>query len=141
MMIQPYLYFNGNCEEAIGFYAKAVGAKVDSILRFRDSPEAFREGGIPPGQENKTMHTSFHLGDSTVMASDGCGSEGSGFRGFSLSYTVPAEADADRVFAALAEGGKVIMPLGKTFWPPRFGMLTDRFGISWMINVMPVEAK
>lgn len=134
--IEPYLFFNGNCEEAVEFYRKALGAKVEMTMRFKDSPEPPPPGTVPPGYENKIMHTSFWVGETMVMASDGCGDEASGFKGFSLALTVPTEAEADRAFAALAEGGKVTMPLGKTFWSPRFGMLEDRFGVGWMINVM-----
>jgi PhnB protein len=94
-------------------------------------------GMLAPGFENKVMHSSFRVGQTTVMASDGCGTEKSGFDGFSLSLAVPTESEADRYFAALADGGNVTMPLGRTFWSPRFGMLRDRFGIGWMINVVP----
>jgi PhnB protein len=133
--VQVYLFFNGKCEEAIGFYRQALGAEVEMMLRFKESPEPPPPGMVPPGFENKIMHASFRVGRTTVMASDGCGNEPMTFQGFSLSISVPNEADADRVFAALAQGGQVQMPLGKTFWSPRFGMLTDRFGIAWMVNV------
>ena len=135
-LIQPYLFFNGRCEEAIGFYRKALGAEVEMMLRFKESPEPPPPGMTPAGWENKIMHCSVRIGQTVVMASDGCG-ESKGFEGFSLSITVPDEAAADRVFAALSEGGKVEMPLGKTFWSPRFGMLQDKFGIGWMVGVMP----
>ena len=95
---------------------------------------------VPPGFENKIMHTSFRIGQTTVMASDGCSNEQAKFQGFSLSLSVPSEAEADRAFGALAQGGQVRMPLAKTFWSPRFGMVTDRFGIGWMISV-PGEHK
>ena len=135
-LIQPYLFFKGRCEEAIQFYQKALGAEVEMILRFKESPEPPPPGMTPPGWENKIMHSSLRIGETVVMASDGCG-ETEGFQGFSLSITVPSEADADRVFAALAEGGQVTMPLSKTFWSPRFGMLQDKFGVGWMVGVMP----
>lgn len=135
MQIQPYLFFDGRCEAAIEFYRKALGAEVEMLMRFKDSPEPPPPGVVPPGSENKVMHASLRIGASTVMASDGRCSGQTIFQGFSLSLTVPSEAEADRLFAALAEGGKVQMPLGKTFWSPRFGMLTDRFGVGWMIGV------
>ena len=134
--IQPYLFFNGRCEEALEFYRTAIGAKVEEILYFKDCPEPPPPDMSPPGWEKKVMHASFQINGTAVMASDGCG-EGKGFEGFSLSYSVPTEADADRVFAALSEGGEVTMPLDKTFWSPRFGMLTDRFGLGWMVIVPP----
>ncbi|MEZ5405882.1 MAG: VOC family protein [Verrucomicrobiia bacterium] len=133
--IQPYLFFNGHCEEALEFYKNAVGAKVEMLMRFKDSPEPPPPGMVPPSYENKVMHASFRIGESVVMASDGCG-EGENFKGFSLSLAVPTEAEAKRVFDALTVGGQVTMPLAKTFWSPCFGMLTDRFGLGWMINVI-----
>ena len=137
-IIQPYLFFNGKCEQAVEFYRKALGAQVDMMMRYKESPEAPAPGMVPPGFEDKIMHTSFRIGETTVMASDGCSEQG-GFQGFSLSLSVPSETEADRAFAALAEGGQVQMPLGKTFWSPRFGMVTDRFGIGWMISVIPAH--
>lgn len=136
-IIQPYLFFNGCCEEAVEFYRKALGAQVEMMMRFNESPDEPPPGTVPPGYENKIMHASFRIGGSTVMASDGCATEKPSFEGFSLSLSVGTEPEADRAFAALAEGGKVQMPLGKTFWSPKFGMLTDRFGVGWMINVVP----
>jgi len=140
-IIQPYLFFNGSCEQAVEFYRKALGAEVEMMMRFKDSPEPHQPGMVPPGFENKIMHTSFRIGATTVMASDGCSSEKGRFEGFSLSLSIPNEAEADRVFAALAEGGQVRMPLTKTFWSPRFGMVADRFGVGWMISVMPAGQK
>ena len=140
-IIQPYLFFNGNCEEAVEFYRQALGAEVEMTMRFKESPEPPQPGMVPPGFENKIMHTSFRVGQTTVMASDGCSSEGPSFKGFSLSLSVPSEAEADRAFAALANGGQVRMALAKTFWSARFGMVTDRFGIGWMISVMPAGQK
>jgi PhnB protein len=132
-LIQPYLMFGGRCEEALEFYRSALGAQIDMLMRYKDSPEA-----PPPGFDNKVMHASFRIGDNVIMASDGC-EEGQRFSGFSLSIAVATEAEADRFFTALCDGGQVQMPLDKTFWSPRFGMLTDRFGISWMINVVTAE--
>jgi PhnB protein len=135
IIVQPYILFGGRCEEAVEFYRTALGAEVSLIMRFKDSPEPHPPGMVAPGWEEKIMHVSFKIGESTVMASDGCESN-KGFQGFSLSLTVPDEAAADRAFTALARGGEVQMPLSKTFWSPRFGMLTDRFGLGWMINVV-----
>lgn len=137
MRVEPYLFFNGRCEEAVEFYKKALGAEVAMLMRFKDSPEPHAPGMLPPGSENKVMHVSFRVGDTTVMASDGFCKGQTDFQGLSLSLTVSNEAEADRVFAALADGGQVQMPLNKTFWSPRFGMITDRFGLGWMVSVMP----
>ena len=131
--IQPYLFFGGRCEEALNFYRSALGAEVQMLMRFKDSPE--QHSGSPPGFDDKVMHASFQLGETTLMASDGRCEGEQKFEGFSLSITVPDESEADRVFAALAEGGQVTMPLSKTFWAPKFGMLEDRFGVGWMISV------
>jgi PhnB protein len=106
------------------------------MMRFKESPDPHPPGMVPPGWDNKIMHSCLRIGDANVMASDGCSTEVK-FQGFSLSLTAANEADARRKFAALAEGGQVQMPLGKTFWSPCFGMVTDRFGIGWMVTVMP----
>ena len=135
MRVEPYLNFDGRCEEAIQFYKTAVGAEVTMLMRFKDSPEPAQPGMHPPGSDNKVMHASLRIGETTVMASDGHCQGHPSFQGFSLSITVPSEAEADRAFGALAEGGKVSMPLGKTFFSPRFGMVTDRFGVGWMVIV------
>ncbi len=137
-VIQPYLMFGGHCEEALEFYRTQLGAQIDMLMRFKESPDPPPPGMLPPGFENKIMHASFRIGSNVLMASDGC-EEGQEFKGFSLSISVATEADADRYFAALSAGGQVQMPLGKTFWSPKFGMLTDRFGISWMVNVVTTE--
>jgi len=135
MHIQPYLFFEGRCEEAIEFYRKAIGAEVRMLMRYSDAPESPPPGKLPPGSENKVMHACLRIGETEVMASDGFCAGTPTFRGFSLSLTAKNEADADRLFAALGAGGEARMPLGKTFFSPRFGMLVDRFGISWMIIV------
>lgn len=140
-IVQAYLFFNGNCEQAVEFYRQALGAEVEFMMRFKESPEAPPPGMVPPGWENKIMHTSFRVGQTTVMASDGCGPESKSFQGFSLSLAVTTEAEADRYFNALADGGKVTMPLGKMFWSPRFGMLEDKCGIGWMVSVDPAGQK
>jgi PhnB protein len=137
MRVQPYLFFDGRCEEAIEFYRRTLDAEVIMLMRFKDSPEPHAPGMIPPGAEEKVMHTSLRIGDTIVMASDGRCAGRSSFQGFSLSLIVSNEAEADRLFAALDEGGQVQMPLTKTFFSPRFGMLADRFGVSWMIHVAP----
>jgi PhnB protein len=134
MVVQPYLFFNGRCEEAVEFYKKAIGAEVQMLMRNAESPEPPPPGMLPPGSENKVMHVSFKVGDTVVMASDGHNSGTPDFRGFSLSLTVADAAQAQRLFAALSEGGQVQVPLGKTFWAPMFGMLTDRFGVGWMLS-------
>lgn len=135
-VVQSYLFFGGRCEEALEFYRKALGAEIEMMMRHKESPDAHPPGMLSPGFEEKIMHASFRVGETTLMASDGCGESSSGFNGFSLSFAVATEAEADRAFAALSEGGQVQMPLTKTFWSPRFGMLTDKFGIGWMINVI-----
>ena len=135
MQVEAYLFFEGRCEEAVEFYRSALGAEVMMLMRYKDSPEPPPPGVIPPGSENKVMHASLRIGDTTVMASDGTCAGQPGFRGFSLSISVPDAAAADRLFAALADGGQVQMPLAKTFWSPRFGMVADRFGVAWMVNV------
>jgi PhnB protein len=137
-LIQPYLMFGGRCEEALEFYRTALGAQIDMLMRYQDSPEAPPPGMLPPGFENKVMHASFRVGGNVLMASDGC-EQGQEFNGFSLSISVTEETEAKRFFSALADGGTVQMPLAKTFWSPCFGMLTDRFGVSWMINVLTAE--
>lgn len=139
MIVQPYLFFEGRCEEAITFYQRVLGAKVGMLLRFKDCPDTPPEGAMPPGSENKIMHADLRIGDSTIMASDACGAVpadlSSAFKGFSLSVTVADADDANRVFAALGDGGAVLMPLGKTFFSPCFGMVQDQFGVSWMVIV------
>ena len=133
-IIQPYLFFGGRCEEALAFYQKGLGAKVDMMMRHSDSPEPPPPGMLQPGFEDKVMHATFRIGGAVVMASDGCDDKLK-FDGFRLSLALPTEAEADQAFAALADGGQVQMPMTKTFWSPRFGMVTDRFGVGWMVTV------
>ena len=135
MKIQPYLFFDGRCEEAVEFYRKALGAEVMMLMRFKDSPEPPAAGMSAPGSENKVMHTSFRIGETIVMASDGRNSGRPIFQGFSLSLDAPDAAEGKRLFDILADGGQIQMPLSKTFFSPLFGMVADRFGISWMIIV------
>jgi PhnB protein len=139
MQIQPYLFFDGRCEEALEFYRKSVGAEVKMLLRFKDNPEP-RQPGCAPAAADKVMHACFQIGDTQIMASDGECSGKPSFRGFSLSLTVTDDAAAKRAFAALGEGGQVQMPLGKTFFSPSFGMVADRFGVSWMVYVQPKQS-
>jgi len=135
MQVQPYLFFDGRAEEAIEFYRSTLDAEVIMLMRFKESPEPHQPGMIPPGSENKVMHASLRIGDTTVMASDGHCAGKPSFQGFSLSLSVADEAAAERVFAALGKGGQVQMPLAKTFFASRFGMVADRFGVSWMIII------
>ena len=137
MLVQPYLFLDGRCEEAIEFYRKALGAEVEMLMRFKDCPEPAQPGMVPSGSENKVMHSCLRIGETRVMASDGHCLGKPNFQGFSLSLTVPNAAEADRVFATLGNGGQVQMPLNKTFFSPRFGMVADRFGVSWMVIVAP----
>ncbi len=134
MQIQPYLSFDGRCEEAIAFYQHALGAEVTMLMRWKDNPEP-QPGMVRPGTENNVMHAGIRIGDSTVLASDGRCLGKPAFQGFTLSLTVADAAEAERVFAALGEGGQVQMPLAKTFFSPSFGMLADKFGVSWMVYV------
>ncbi len=134
-MVQPYLFFDGRCEEALDFYSKTLGAKVEAVAHFKDSPDPTM--CMPGIDQNKVMHACFRIGANTIMASDGRCTGRPSFQGFSLSLTLAEEAEADRLFAALAKGGQVQMPLATTFFSPRFGMVADRFGVSWMIHVAP----
>jgi PhnB protein len=135
MQVQPYLFFDGRAEEAIEFYRRTLGAEVVMLMRFKEMPEPHPPGSIPPGAENKVMHACLRIGDTSVMASDGHCAGRPNFQGFALSFTASDVAEAERAFAALADGGKVNMPLTKTFFSPRFGMVADRFGVPWMIVV------
>lgn len=137
-MVQPYLFFEGRCEEAIEFYRRALGAQVHMQMRYQDSPEP-PPPGCGPLDPRKIMHAQFQIGSTIIMASDGRCDKQARFEGFALSLTVPAEAEADRAFNALADGGHVEMPLAKTFFSARFGMVVDRFGVLWMVLVRPGE--
>lgn len=132
MQVNPYLNFNGRCEEAIDFYRSALSAEVTRLMRFKQSPEP---GMVSPGSEDKVMHASFRVGETTVMASDGRCQGSPIFQGISLSITVHDDSEAERIFDALADGGQVQMPLTKTFFSSHFGMVADRFGVSWMVIV------
>lgn len=131
--IEPYLIFNGRCEAAIAFYRQALGAEVTMLMHFKDAPDPSM---IAPGSADKVMHASLRIGETVVLVSDGRCTGTPSFDGFALSLALKDAATADRFFAALADGGQVQMPQSKTFWSPRFGMVTDRFGVSWMVNVL-----
>lgn len=138
MQVQPYLFFDGRCEEAVEFYRKALGAEVEMLMRFKDSPEPPQGKPAPPG--DKVMHAALRIGDTTVMASDGLCAGKPSFNGFSLSVNARNAAEAERMFGSLSQGGKVQQPLIETFFAERFGMAADRFGVSWMVLV-PREGK
>jgi len=136
MTIQPYLFFNGRCEEALDFYKKTLGANIDMVMRFSENPDP-NTAAMMPKDLNKIMHASFTIGGAMVMCSDGVQNDKPNFQGFSLSLTVANEAEADKVFNALAKEGQIQMPIGKTFFSPRFGCVADKFGVSWMVIVEP----
>ena len=133
MQVEPYLFFDGRCEEALEFYKKALGAEVTALIRFKDSPDPTM---VHSGQDpNKILHAVFRVGETTIMTSDGRNQGKPIFQGFALSIAVKTEAETKKLFNALAEGGRVEMPLGKTFFSPSFGMVVDRFGIMWMLLI------
>ena len=133
MNVQPYLFFDGKCEEALEFYKSAIGAKVDMMMRFSEAPEKPPEGAMPAGSEKKIMHAAFKVGDTQIMASDGHCAGKPSFQGFGLTLNAANDAEADKLFNAVGEGGQVQQPLTKTFFASRFGMVTDRFGVMWMV--------
>ncbi len=135
MKVQPYLMFNGRCEEAINFYKTELGAEVLALMRFKENPPP--PDKVPPNWDNKVMHSCFKIGETEIMASDGDSADKTAFGGVRLSIQVKNEAEAARAFNGLSKGGTVKMPLGKTFFSPSFGMLDDRFGVSWMVVAMP----
>ena len=137
MQVQPYLFLDGRCEEALAFYKKALGAEVTMLMRMKESPDPHPPGMLPPGSEDKVMHAALRIGDTTLLASDGRCLGQPSFAGFSLTLTAGDDAEAERWFAALGTGGKVTQPLIKTFFSSRFGMLADRFGVPWTIVVAP----
>lgn len=134
-IVQPYLFFSGRCEEALEFYRTTLAAEIGMVMRFDEAPDPPPADMLAPGFEKKVMHSSFTIGSSLIMASDGCG-EPETFSGFSLSLSLANDTEAQQCFDALAEGGEVTMPLGKTFWSPCFGMVKDKFGIGWMVTVV-----
>ena len=132
MKVRAHRSFGGRCEEALEFYKKSIGAEVTSLLRWKESPNKDMKG--PPGYEEKIMNAAFRIGDTQLMADDGMGEKKAEFKGMTLAIGVADDAEAKRVFTALGEGGNVQMPLMKTFWTSSFGMLTDKFGVPWMVN-------
>jgi PhnB protein len=132
MNLQPYLFFDGKCEEALDFYKQAVGAEPKMLMRFKNAPD---QSMVSPGSDDKIMHAQVQIGDTTVLMSDGRCLGKPNFQGFALTISAKSEAEADKLFGALSDGGQVTMPLAKTFFSPRFGMLTDRFGVGWMVIV------
>lgn len=135
MQVQPYLFFDGRCDEAIAFYRDSVGAEVKVLMRFKDHPEPEGRAAIPPGGAEKVMHAELRIGETAIFASDGKCLGQPDFQGFGLALTARDDAEAARLFAALGKDGKVTMPLAKTFFSSSFGMLADRFGITWMVLV------
>ena len=141
MNIQPYLFFDGRCAEALDFYKLILGAEVLMLMHFKENPEEPKPGTVPPGSDDKVMHTSFRIGDSVLMASDGRCTGNPVFHGMVLTLNVKDAAEADRLYSAPGDGGQIQMPMTKTFFSPRFGMVADRFGISWMIIVPPASSE
>lgn len=138
LSVQPYLSFGGQCEEAVKFYQEVLGAEVEMMMRFSESPEPLPEEMQAAELQDKIMHATFRVGESVVMASDGCGGEAE-FKGFHLSIGVEDKDDATRIFNQLSDGGNVQMPLLPTFWAPLFGMVSDKYGVGWMVSVIPEE--
>ena len=132
MQVQPYLFFDGRCDEALDFYKKAIGADLKMLMRFKDAPD---QSMVSPDSRDKVMHAQIQIGDTTVLASDGRCLGKPNFQGFSLAVSAKSEAEAEKMFSALGEGGQVTMPMAKTFFSPRFGMLADKFGVGWMVLV------
>ena len=131
LQLDTYLFFDGTCADAMRFYERTLGGKLQ-LMTHGDSPMAAQ---TPPGSANRIMHARLELDGRLLMASDSMvGQPTQGMKGFSLSLIYPTVAEAQRMFAALAEGGQITMPMGKTFWAEAFGMLVDRFGTSWMVN-------
>jgi PhnB protein len=133
MQVTPYLYFDGRCEEALKYYKKVLGAEIGMMMRFKDNPEPPAQSMVPPGSEKKIMHATFTVGGHSIMASDGmCGGAPS-FQGFALSLSVKTDMDAEKLFKALKKDGQERMPMIKTFFASRFGMVADKFGVTWMV--------
>ena len=132
MQVQPYLFFDGRCEEAVDFYKQAIGARIEALMRWKDCPD---KSACTPQNENKVMHGAVKVGDATMLVSDGRCEGKPDFKGFALTISAKTEAEADKLFGALAEGGQVQMPLTKTFFSPKFGMCADKFGVGWMVLV------
>lgn len=133
LQVEPYLFFEGRCEEALEYYKRTLGAEVLALMRFKDAPAGQDAANCGPGMADKVMHANFRIGNTTIMASDGRCEQPPSFQGFSLTITATSDDHAAKFFTALSEGGQVQMPLAKTFFASQFGMVMDRFGISWMI--------
>ena len=138
MNVQAYISYRGRCEEALEFYKNAIGAEVTGLMRWKDSPDAAMK--TPPGFDEKVMNASFRIGDTVLMADDSPGEAHAEFKGMTLAIEVADDAEAQRVFTALGQGGRVTMALMTTFWTSSFGMLTDKFGVPWMVNVAAPKA-
>jgi len=130
MNVQPYLFFDGRCDEALDFYEKTLGARVDMLMRFKEAPD---QSNTKPESGDKVMHCAFQIGDTQVLASDGHCTGKATFQGFGLTLTAKDDAEAERLFADLGNGGQVQMPIGETFFATRFGAMADKFGVSWMV--------
>jgi PhnB protein len=134
MKVEPYLMFEGRTEEALQFYQQKLGATIEAIIRYKENPEPKYN---PPNSDEKVMHSLFRIGDAQIMASDGGCSGKTGFQGFALTLNAADAAEAKQRFNALADGGKVQMPLDETFFAKSFGMVADRFGVNWMVIAGP----
>lgn len=137
MLIQPYLFFNGNCEQAVKFYAQQLGGEIEMMMRYKELPEEAKQGGAQDADPESIMHARLLIGESALMASDGCPQDGAdaSHKGFSLSLNPKDVEQGRELFDKLSQGGQVTLPYGPTFWAKGFGMLTDQFGVNWMINV------
>ena len=133
MKVETYISFGGRCEEALEFYKTTIGAEVTALMRWKESPDKTMQP--PPGFEEKILHANFRIGETELMADDGMSAKAAEFKGMTLSIGVVSDSEAKRIFTALSDGGKVTMALAKTFWTSSFGMLTDKFGVPWMVNV------
>jgi len=136
MEIAPYLIFDGNCAEAFKFYEKTLGGKIDMIQTYGESPA---KDHVPAALHNRVIHVRMTVGNEVLMGSDAPSEQFETPQGTSVSITVPTAAEAERIFTALADRGKVKMPFEKTFWSPGFGMAVDRFGTPWMVNTATAD--
>ena len=130
MKVQPYVFFDGKCDEALQFYQRALGAKVNALMRFSEAPD---QSQVKPESKNKVMHAAFQVGETEILASDGYCLGAPAFQGFALTIHAADSAEALKLFTAIAEGGKIQMPLDKTFFAASFGMAVDKFGVNWMV--------
>lgn len=130
MHVNAYLIFEGKCEQALEFYKSKLGAEVTTLMRFKDAPD---QSQVKPESRDKVMHAEFTVGETKILASDGYCKGAPKFDGFSLTIQCGNDAEAERLFKAIGDGGKVTMPLEKTFFASRFGMATDKFGVGWMV--------